>query len=80
MKTSIHPVLIAFALVCFVLLPKAHAVNPPLDGGYPGFNTAEGTNALFNLNIAGASTIRHLAVLHSLATPYQCEDFHGRVV
>jgi hypothetical protein len=53
MKTSIHPVLIAFALVCFVLLPKAYAVNPPTDGGYPGFNMAEGTNALFNLNIAG---------------------------
>jgi hypothetical protein len=25
------------------------AVVPPPDGGYPGFNTAEGHNALFNL-------------------------------
>jgi hypothetical protein len=53
MRTSIYPILIALPWVCFVLLPKAHAVNPPPDGGYPGFNTAEGTNALFNLNIAG---------------------------
>ena len=28
----------------------AQAVNPPPDGGYPGFNTAEGQNALFNLS------------------------------
>ena len=49
MKTSIPPVLITFALVCFALLPQAQAVNPPPDGGYPGFNTAEGTNALKNL-------------------------------
>jgi hypothetical protein len=27
----------------------AKAVNPPPDGGYSGFNTAEGQNALFNL-------------------------------
>ena len=30
--------------------PKARAVSPPPDGGYPGDNTAEGENALFNLN------------------------------
>jgi len=28
---------------------KASAVSPPPDGGYPGENTAEGTNALLNL-------------------------------
>ncbi len=40
-----------FALTCFGLLPtpKTFAVLPPPDGGYPGFNTAEGTNALKNL-------------------------------
>jgi hypothetical protein len=47
MKTSIPPVLITIALVCFGLLPKAQAVVPPPDGGYPNFNTAEGQNALF---------------------------------
>jgi len=29
--------------------PAAQAVNPAPDGGYAGFNTAEGTSALFNL-------------------------------
>jgi hypothetical protein len=29
--------------------PKAFGVVPPPDGGYPGNNTAEGNNALFNL-------------------------------
>jgi hypothetical protein len=36
-------------VVCSVALPKADAVNPPPDGGYPGGNTAEGQNALFSL-------------------------------
>ena len=37
---------IAVALLYFAILPKAQAVIPPPDGGYPGFNTAEGQNAL----------------------------------
>jgi Chaperone of endosialidase len=48
---TIPPLLITLALLCFVLLPKAQAVSPPPpDGGYPGFNTAEGQNALFSLD------------------------------
>jgi len=47
---SLIPILILIACLC--LLPKAQAVNPPPDGGYPGFNTAEGDNALKNLNTA----------------------------
>jgi hypothetical protein len=43
-------------LVCFGLLPKAQAVNPPPDGGYPGGNTAEGQNALLNLTSGGFNT------------------------
>jgi hypothetical protein len=35
-------------LTCFALLPRAQAVTPAPDGGYPGHNTAEGTNALFS--------------------------------
>jgi hypothetical protein len=37
--------------VCFVLspAPKAFAVSPTPDGGYPGNNTAEGTSALLSL-------------------------------
>jgi len=35
-------------LVCFALLPRAQAVVPPPDGGYPNRNTAEGDFALFS--------------------------------
>src|SRR6266498_1386997 len=38
---------IPLVLVSFALSPIARAVDPPPDGGYPGFNTAEGDNALF---------------------------------
>jgi trimeric autotransporter adhesin len=55
MKTAtkfICPALAALALVCFALLSTAQAVTPPPDGGYPGGNTAEGDNALLNVNTA----------------------------
>jgi len=57
--------LIPMLLACFALLPRAQAVVPAPDGGYPGNNTAEGTNALFNLTIGinntalGASALLH---------------------
>jgi Chaperone of endosialidase len=44
------------ALGAFALLPGAQAVVPPPDGGYAGFNTAEGQNALFNLTTGQANT------------------------
>jgi hypothetical protein len=50
LKTT-PPLLITLTLLCFGLLPKAQAVVPPADGGYPGFNTAEGQNALFSLDV-----------------------------
>src|SRR5580765_2106361 len=40
---------ILIGIVCIVLFPRAQAVVPPPDGGYPNFNTAEGQNALFSL-------------------------------
>jgi trimeric autotransporter adhesin len=44
------PTLVFFVvLACFGFLPTTRAVSPPPGGGYPGANTAEGTNALLNL-------------------------------
>jgi Chaperone of endosialidase len=40
---------IAFVLAWFALSPVVQAVVPPPDGGYPGANTAEGTNALLSV-------------------------------
>jgi len=49
-------ILIPFVLICVATLPGAHAVSPPPDGGYPGFNTAEGQSALFSLTTGTANT------------------------
>ena len=43
-------ILVILTVASAILLPEAHAVNPPPDGGYPGFNTAEGQNALLSLD------------------------------
>ena len=48
--TLLFPII--FVLTCVALSPAALALNPPPDGGYPGGNTAEGTNALLNVNTA----------------------------
>ena len=55
-KTITSPLLITFTLLCFGFFPKAQAVVPPPDGGYPGFNTAEGQNALKNLTTGSGNT------------------------
>jgi len=43
-------ILVMLTLASSMLLPQAYAVSPAPDGGYPGFNTAEGQNALLNLD------------------------------
>jgi Chaperone of endosialidase len=67
-KTTILPLLIAGVLACFGLLPKADALVPAPDGGYPGFNTAEGQNALFSLTTGQGNTAAGWFALESLAT------------
>jgi uncharacterized coiled-coil protein SlyX len=52
----IYPAFAVFALACFALSPRAQAVSPPPDGGYPNFTTAEGQNALFSLTTGVANT------------------------
>jgi hypothetical protein len=56
MKTSIPSIITTLAFLCIGLLPKAEALNPPPDGGYPGGNTAEGQNALLNLTTGTYNT------------------------
>ena len=47
---------VVFVLVCFAIAPLVRAVVLAPDGGYPGFNTAEGQNALFNLTTGVGNT------------------------
>jgi trimeric autotransporter adhesin len=49
-------IIIPLALACFALSATVRAVKPPPDGGYPGFNTAEGDKALFSLTTGLANT------------------------
>ena len=56
LKKATPPFLGVFVLVCLTLSPRVQAVFPPPDGGYPGFNTAEGTNALKNLTTGVGNT------------------------
>jgi trimeric autotransporter adhesin len=57
MKTRIGSLaILTSAVIGVALLPKMQAVVPPPDGGYPGFNTAEGQNALSGLTTGIGNT------------------------
>ena len=56
MRTKYLAVSVSLVLVFVVFLPQTEAVVPPPDGGYPGFTTAEGTNALKTLTTGVANT------------------------
>ena len=47
---------LALAVGCFALPPMARAVEPPPDGGYANYNTAEGMNALLTLTFGLENT------------------------
>ena len=49
-------VLIALALACFAVSRSAQAVSPAPDGTYPGFNVAEGANALLTVTTGTFNT------------------------
>ena len=68
LKTITPALLITLLLLCFGLLPTVQAVSPPPDGGYPGGNTAEGQNALFNLTTGGYNTAVGWLSLKSVTT------------
>jgi hypothetical protein len=53
------------AVACFALSPTAQAVSHPPDGGYPGQNTAEGDDALFNLTTGTDNTATGFQALFS---------------
>jgi hypothetical protein len=64
-KATTPSLFIALTLACFGLLPRAQAVDPPPDGGYPGNNTAEGDAALFTLNAGTNNTAVGFNALYS---------------
>jgi hypothetical protein len=72
LKIITRPFLIAIALAvaCFALspVPNAFGVVPAPDGGYPGFNTAEGQNALLHLTTGTANTAVGWVSLENVTT------------
>src|SRR6266850_742675 len=60
--------LIPLVFVCIGPLPKAEAVVPPPDGGYPNFTTAAGDHALQALTLGLGNTAIGTFSLFSVAT------------
>ena len=60
--------LVSLVLAWCALSPQTEAVSPPPDGGYPGNNTAEGTDALFSLTTGPDNTAIGFDALYSNTT------------
>jgi hypothetical protein len=63
---------ILIGIVCIALLPRAQAVVPAPDGGYPGGNTAEGQAALLSLTTGFYNTAVGVFSLLSLTDGSFC--------
>jgi hypothetical protein len=68
LKRATSLFLIVLGFVWLGLLPKAQAVTPAPDGGYPGGNTAEGQAALLSLTTGGFNTAVGFLSLRSNTT------------
>jgi Chaperone of endosialidase len=64
-KTILLSLFIASVVGCIGLVPKTQAVIPAPDGGYPGFNTAEGEDALLSLTSGTYNTAVGFVALKS---------------
>jgi trimeric autotransporter adhesin len=62
---------VSLLIGCLAILPMAQAVTPAPDGGYSNGNTAEGTNALFNLTSGATNTGIGVNALFSVRTGSQ---------
>ncbi len=66
MKSTLRHIAIALLVTaCFSISPKTEAVTPAPDGGYANNNTAEGTDALFNLSTGANNTALGYSALHN---------------
>jgi Chaperone of endosialidase len=61
-------ILIPMLIIGLGVLPKAQALSPAPDGGYPGRNTAEGQKALFSLTTGTDNAALGHSSLQSLTT------------
>jgi hypothetical protein len=68
MKTNTVSFILISLLTGFAFLRPAQAVVPPPDGGYPGANTAEGTNALLSQTTGGFNAAIGWLSLRDLTT------------
>src|SRR5438874_13615904 len=63
---------VILALGSFALSPRTQAVVPAPDGGYPGFTTAEGANALLSRTNGMYNTAVRIYSLLSLTNGQFC--------